>query len=81
MLGIFPRRVRRRAKNARRDVELQFKRGIPRIRLYVNDRQVGQEPPSGALEKIVIRAAQAAGTAAASALVARLLDRARKPQE
>ena len=54
--------------------ELTLRRGLPPMRLYVNDKQVGQEPPSGTLEKLVIRAAQTAGTAAAAALASKLFE-------
>ncbi len=43
------------------------------MRLYIGDRQVGEERPATQWERIAIRAAQAAGTAAAGALASRLL--------
>ncbi|HEX6350671.1 MAG TPA: hypothetical protein VF160_14940 [Candidatus Dormibacteraeota bacterium] len=58
-------------RNGRDKVELTLRRGIPPMRLYVGDQQVGEQPPSSSMEKIIIRAAQAAGTAAAAALVSR----------
>lgn len=58
-------------RNGRDKVELTLRRGLPPMRLYVGDRQVGEQPPSSSMERIVIRAAQAAGTAAAAALVSR----------
>ena len=54
--------------------ELTLRRGLPPMRLYVNDRQVGKEPPSSTFEKVVIRAAQTAGTAAAAALANKLFE-------
>jgi hypothetical protein len=60
-------------RNGREKVELTLRRGIPSMRLYVGDHQVGEEPASSSMEKIAIRAAQAAGTAAAAALVSRLV--------
>jgi hypothetical protein len=60
-------------RNSRDKVELTLRRGVPSMRLYVGDHQVGEEPASSSLEKIAIRAAQAAGTAAAAALVSRLV--------
>jgi hypothetical protein len=54
-------------------VELGWRRTIPPMRLYVGDRQVGEEPAGSAWEKVAVRAAQAFGTAVASAVVARLL--------
>ena len=58
-------------RNGRDKVELTLRRGIPPMRLYVGDQQVGEQPPSSSMEKIIIRAAQAAGTAAAAAIVSR----------
>jgi len=58
-------------RRAREKGELALRRGIPPVRLYVGDRQVGEQPASSSMEKIVIRAAQAAGTAAAAAIVSR----------
>jgi hypothetical protein len=46
--------------------------GVPPVRLYIGDRQVGEERPTTRWEKIAVRAAQAAGTAAARALATRL---------
>ena len=54
--------------------ELTLRRGMPAMRLYVNDKQVGKEPPSSAFEKLIIRAAQTAGTAAAAALANKLFE-------
>jgi len=56
--------------HGREKVELVLRRGVPPMRLYVGDQQIG-EPPPPAFERLVIRAAQAAGTAAAAALVTR----------
>jgi hypothetical protein len=53
-------------------VELGWRRTIPPMRLYVGDRQVGEEPSSSTWEKIAVRAAQAFGTAVASAIAARI---------
>jgi hypothetical protein len=60
-------------RNAREKFELGWRRSLPPMRLYVGERQVGEEPSTTAWEKIAVRAAQAAGTAAASALAARLV--------
>jgi hypothetical protein len=46
---------------------------VPPVRLYVGDRQVGEEAPTTRWERIAVRAAQAAGTAAAGALATRLV--------
>lgn len=61
------------ARNFRDKFELGWRKTVPPMRLYVGDRQVGEEPPSTAWEKIAIRAAQAAGTAAAAAVVSRVV--------
>jgi hypothetical protein len=58
-------------RNAREKFELGWRRTVPPMRLYVGDRQVGEEPPTTAWEKVAVKAAQAAATAAASAVVAR----------
>ncbi len=60
-------------RHARAKWELGLRRSVPPVRLYVGDQQVGEQPPSSSMEKIVIRAAQAAGTAAAAAIVSRLV--------
>jgi hypothetical protein len=56
---------------------LDLSRRLPPIRLYVGDRAVGESPPETTLERLVIRAAQAAGTAAAAAIVSRMVTRVR----
>ena len=64
-----------RAMGLRRSVELGIRRQVPPMRLYVGDRQVGEEPPSSHLQKIALRFAQAAGTAIGGAIVHRVLSR------
>ena len=63
----------RSARGGRRSLELGLRRRVPSMRLYVGDRQVGEEPPTTHWERIAVRAAQAAGTAAAGAITSRLL--------
>ena len=60
-------------RNARDFVELGWRRTLPPVRLYVGDQQVGEQPPASQWEKIAIKAAQAAGTAAAAAVVTRVV--------
>lgn len=60
-------------RNAREKVELGFRRSLPPMRIYVGDQQLGEQPPASQWEKIAIKAAQAAGTAAAAAVVTRLV--------
>ena len=45
------------------------------MRLYVGDKQIGEEPPANTAHKIVLRLAQAAGTAIGGAVVQRLMSR------
>jgi hypothetical protein len=46
---------------------------VPPMRLYVGDRQVGEEPQTTPWERIAVRAAQSAGTAAAAAIASRVV--------
>lgn len=55
--------------------ELGVRRQVPPMRLYVGDKQVGEEPPSSGFQKIGLRVAQAAGTAIGGAIVQRLMSR------
>jgi len=64
-----------RAKHLRESWEFGIRKQVPPVRLYVGDKQVGEEPPANTTQKIVIRLAQAAGTAIGGALVQRLLSR------
>ena len=61
----------------RQTLELGIRRQVPPMRLYIGDKQVGEDKPSSQWEKIALNAARAAGTAAASAAVARAFDRLR----
>jgi hypothetical protein len=61
----------------RQTLELGLRRNVPPMRLYVGDRQLGEEKPSSQWEKIAVNAARAGATAAASAVVARLVDQVR----
>ena len=65
--------VPRSLRHARSKAGRRVREGVPPVRLYVGDRQVGEEPPVTRWERIAVRAAQAAGTAAAGALATRLL--------
>jgi hypothetical protein len=59
------RSLRKAGKNARGR--------IPPMRLYIGDRQIGEERPVTRWETIAVRAAQAAGTAAAGAIASRVM--------
>jgi hypothetical protein len=73
---VIPRRWWSRLDNLRDAIELGIRKQVPSMRLYVNDRMVGEEPPSSATQKVLIRLAQAAGTAIGGAIVQRLMARA-----
>ena len=55
--------------------EIGIRRQVPPVRLYVGDKQVGEEPPANTTQKIAIRLAQAAGTAIGGAIVQRVMSR------
>jgi hypothetical protein len=74
---VVPPGVLKDMKRIRQTLELGLRRNVPPMRLYVGDRQLGEEKPSSQWEKIAVNAARAAGTAAASAVVARLVDQVR----
>lgn len=78
---IIPPGLMKDIKRVRQTLELGMRRNIPSMRLYVGDRQVGEEKPTSQWERIAVNAARAAGTAAASALVARLVDQLRSGRQ
>jgi hypothetical protein len=61
-------------RRARQTLELGLRRQVPPMRLYVGDKQLGEEKPSSQWERIAVNVGRAAATAAASAVVARLVD-------
>jgi hypothetical protein len=61
------------ARHARRKAAQRLGRRVPSVRLYIGNRQVGEEQPAGQWERVIVRAAQAAATAAAAVLASRLL--------
>ena len=63
---------------ARTAWELDLRKRIPSMRLYVGDRAVGEERPQPRLEQIAIRLARTAGTAAGSALATALVNQLAK---
>jgi len=65
-------RMPRGLRHARLAAGKRLRDGLPPVRLYIGDRQVGEERPVTRWEAIAVRAAQAAGTAAAGALASRL---------
>lgn len=64
-----------RLTHLRHTVEEGVRRQVPPVRMYVGDRQVGEEPPSSTAQKVALRLAQAAGTAIGGAIVERILQR------
>lgn len=66
-------RMPRSLRHARLAAGKRLREGLPPVRLYVGDRQVGEERPTTRWEQIAVRAARAAGTAAASAIASRLV--------
>ncbi|HVD00669.1 MAG TPA: hypothetical protein VNG93_05925 [Candidatus Dormibacteraeota bacterium] len=72
---VIPTRWWERVISLRRTVEEGVRRQVPPMRVYVGDRQGGEEPPSSNAQKIALRLAQAAGTAIGGAIVQRLMQR------
>ena len=64
-----------RARHLRESWELGIRKQVPPLRLYVGDRQVGEELPTNTTQKILLRIAQAAGMAIGGAMVKRLMSR------
>ena len=65
-------------RRMRETLELRGRRRVPPIRVSVGDRGLDEERPRGGTwERIAVMAARAAGTAAARAIVARLLSELR----
>ena len=63
---------------ARNTWELDLRKRIPTLRLYVGDQAVGEKPPQPRLEAIALRVARTAGTAAGSALASALVSQLTK---
>jgi hypothetical protein len=64
-----------RLQHLRKSWELGIRKQVPPMRLYVGDKQVGEEPPANSTQKILLRVAQAAGTAIGGAVVQRVMSR------
>jgi hypothetical protein len=71
---VIPRGVMKDLRRARQTLELGLRRQVPSMRLYVGDKQIGEEKPASQWERIAVNVGRAAATAAASAIVARLVD-------
>lgn len=63
---------------ARTALELDLRKRVPALRLYVGDRQIGEERPEPRLEQIAVRLARTGGTAAGSALATALVSQLSK---
>ncbi len=66
-------RVPRSLRYARLAAGKRLRAGLPPVRLYVGERQVGEDRPATRWEQVAVRAAQAAGTAAAGAIASRVM--------
>jgi hypothetical protein len=55
--------------------ELGIRRQVPPVRVFVGDRQLGEEPPSTGWQKIGMRFAQTAGGAVGAAAVSYIMAR------
>lgn len=66
-------RMPRNLRQARLAAGERLREGLPPVRLYIGDRRVGEERPVTRWEQIAVRAAQAAGTAAAGAIASRVM--------
>jgi hypothetical protein len=64
-----------RVKHLRDSWDLGIRKQVPPMRVYVGDKQVGEEPPSNTAQKIGLTLARAAGTAIGGAIVERVLSR------
>lgn len=74
LLRVLPGRLQG-LRGLGRLARVRLQEGLPPMRLYVGDRQVGEEPPSTRWEKIGIRFAQTFASAAAGAFVNRFMQR------
>jgi hypothetical protein len=64
-----------RLQHLRESWELGIRKQVPPLRVFVGDKQVGDEPPANTTQKILLRVAQAAGTAIGGAIVERVMSR------
>jgi hypothetical protein len=64
-----------RLKNLRDSWDLGVRKQVPPLRVFVGDKQMGEEPASNTTQKILLRLAQAAGTAIGGAIVQRVMSR------
>jgi hypothetical protein len=72
---VIPWGLFERLQHLRHSWELGIRKQVPPLRVFVGDKQVGEEPPSNTAQKIAFRLAQAAGTAIGGAIVQRVMSR------
>ena len=72
---LVPKKWLIRLGQLRESWELGVRRQVPPIRVFVGDRQVGEEPPSTQWQKIGMRFAQTAGGAVGAAAVSSIMAR------
>ena len=72
---VIPKGVLKDLRRVRQTLELGVRRQVPPMRMYIGDKQIVEEKPASQWERIAVNAARAAATAAASAVVARTMDR------
>ena len=72
---LVPKQWLIRLGRLRESWELGVRRQVPPVRLFVGERQLGEEPPSTQWQKIGMRFAQTAGSAVGAAAVSYILAR------
>jgi hypothetical protein len=72
---VIPWGYGRRLQHLRESWELGIRKQVPPMRVFVGDKQVGEEPPSNTAQMLALRLAQAAGTAIGGAIVQRVMSR------
>jgi hypothetical protein len=72
---VVPKGLMKDLRRVRQTLELGLRRQVPPMRMYIGDKQLGEEKPASQWERIAVNVARAAATAAASAVVARMMDR------
>lgn len=72
---LMPRRWLVRLGQLRESWELGIRRQVPPVRVFVGERQLGEEPPGTQWQRIGMRFAQAAGGAVGAAAVSYIMAR------
>src|SRR5256886_6094747 len=63
---VIPKGVLKDLRRVRQTLELGVRRQVPPMRMYIGDKQIGEEKPASQWERIAVNVARAAATAAAS---------------